>query len=94
MWGDKESFAYCFDGIPKKSTVAVSTVGVKNDDDWNNEAGDMFKAGYDEMLNRLEPTTILFYGSMIDGLEGNIIRIPSYYEENRKRWKEKDNGTR
>lgn len=94
VWGDKESFAYCFDGIPKKSTVAVSTVGVKNDDDWNNEAGDMFKAGYDEMLNRLEPTTILFYGSMIDGLEGNIIRIPSYYEENRKRWKEKDNGTR
>lgn len=43
----------------------------------------MFKAGYDEMLNRLEPTTILFYGDMIDGLEGNIIRIPSYYEQKR-----------
>ena len=81
VWGDKESFDYCFDGIPKGGTVAVSTVGVKNDEDWNNKEGDMFRAGYDEMLKRLEPTTILFYGSMIEGCEGNIIRIPSYYEE-------------
>lgn len=83
VWGDKESFNFCFEGIPKHSTVAVSTVGVKNDKDWNNKIGNMFKAGYDEMLNRLEPTTILFYGDMIDGLEGNIIRIPSYYEQKR-----------
>lgn len=83
VWGDKGSFDFCFDGIPKHSTVAVSTVGVKNDKEWNNSIGSMFKAGYDEMLNRLEPTTILFYGDMIDGLEGNIIRIPSYYEQKR-----------
>ena len=84
VWGEKKSFEFCFDGIPKKSTVAVSTVGVKNDKTWNNELGSLFKEGYDEMLNRLEPTTILFYGDMIEGLEGNIIRIPSYYEEKRK----------
>lgn len=81
VWGDEQSFDYCFDGIPKHSTVAVSTVGVKNDKAWNNKEGDMFKAGYDEMMKRLEPTTVIFYGSMIDGLEGNIIRVPSYYEE-------------
>ena len=84
VWGDKESFAYCFDGIPKGGTVAVSSVGVKNDDNWNNKDGDLFKAGYNEMLNRLNPKTILFYGDMIDGLEGNIIRIPSYYAEKRE----------
>lgn len=83
VWGDKESFEYCFLGIPKHSTVAVSSVGVKQDKEWNNEKGDMFKAGYDEMLNRLEPSTILYYGDMIDGLEGNIIQIPSYYAEKR-----------
>ena len=61
--------------------MAVSSGGVKRDNEWNNKSGDMFKAGYDEMLKRLEPTTILFYGDMIDGLEGNIIQIPSYYAQ-------------
>lgn len=84
VWGEKASFDFCFEGIPKKSTVAVSTVGVKNDKEWNNGIGSLFKDGYNEMMNRLEPTTVLFYGDMIDGLEGNIIRIPSYYEERRK----------
>jgi len=98
VWGDKESFQYCFDGIPKHSTVAVSSVGVKLDKEWNNDKGDMFKAGYDEMMNRLEPTTVLFYGDMIDGLGGNIIQIPSYYAEKREylnqKAKEKKDGQR
>lgn len=84
VWGEKASFEFCFEGIPHGGTVAVSTVGVKNDKEWNNGIGSLFKDGYDEMMNRLEPKTILFYGDMIDGLEGNIIRIPSYYEERRK----------
>ena len=36
------------------------------------------------MLKRLEPTTIMYYGDMIEGLEGNVIKIPSFYEERRK----------
>ena len=84
VWGDKESFQYCFDGIPEKSVVAVSSVGVKNDKEWNGERAEMFKAGYDEMLNRLKPTKILYYGDMIDGLDGEIIQIPSYYAEKRE----------
>ena len=81
VWGDEKSFEYCIDGIPKGGTVAVSTVGVANDKQWNDKESDMFRAGYNEMLKRLEPTTILFYGTMIEGCEGNIIRIPSYYEQ-------------
>lgn len=80
VWGEEKTFEFCFDGIPKFSTVAVSTVGVKNDKDWNNKDNNLFMRGYNEMLRRLEPKTILFYGSMIDGMKGNIIRIPSYYE--------------
>ncbi len=90
VWGDEESFAYCFDGIPKHSTVSVSTVGIKRDSDWNNTGGDMFKAGYEEMMKRLEPTTVLFYGDMIEGVQGNIIRCPSFYEERRKALKAKN----
>ena len=83
VWGTKDSFDFCFDGIPKHSTVAVSTVGVKRDKDWNNATDSLFRDGFNEMLERLEPTTILFYGDMIEGLEGNIIKIPSFYEEKR-----------
>ena len=84
VWGEKKSFDFCFDGIPKHSTVAVSTVGVKRDKDWNNATDSLFRDGYNAMLERLEPTTILFYGDMIEGLEGNIVKIPSFYEERRK----------
>ena len=72
----QRSYDFCFDGFPKHSTVAVSSVGVKGD-------YDLFRRGYEEMLRRLEPETILYYGDMIDGLTGNIIRIPSFYEQKR-----------
>ena len=84
VWGEEKTFEFCFDGIPKGGTVAVSSVGVKRDKEWNGSGGDIFRKGYDEMLRRLEPKTVLYYGDMIDGLEGNIIRIPSYYEQKRK----------
>ena len=99
VWGDRESFSYCFDGIPDHSVVAVSSVGVKNDKNWNGENAEMFKAGYDEMLNRLKPKKVLYYGDMIDGLDGDIIQIPSYYAEkreylNQKAKEKKENGAR
>lgn len=84
VWGDKKSFDYCFLGIPEGGTVAVSTVGVASDKYWNGADGEMFRDGYNEMMKRLSPSTILFYGDMVDGLDGNIIRCPSYYEQKRE----------
>lgn len=84
VWGGKESFDFCFDGIPKHSTVAVSSVGIRRNAEWNNKKDCLFKTGYDEMLKRLEPTAVLFYGEVIDGLDGNIIQIPSFYAQKRK----------
>lgn len=91
VWGDKDSFAYCFDGIPAGGTVAVSTVGVARNKYWNGKEGDMFRDGYEEMMRRLEPETVIFYGDMIEGMPGNIIRVPSYYEE---KFGGKKNGSR
>ena len=61
----------------------MSSVGVKNDDKWNNKDGSLFVDGYNEMMKRIQPETVLYYGDMIDGVEGNIIRIPSFYAKNK-----------
>lgn len=89
IWGDEQSYVYCFEGLPKHSVVAVSSVGVKRDKDWNGKDGDLFRAGWNAMLERLEPTKILYYGDVIDGLEGDLIHIPSFYAERRGMLNEK-----
>lgn len=83
QWGNEETYKWCFEGIPKNATVAISSLGVKTNKDFNGIEGELFKKGFDEMMNRLSPTTILWYGDVIDGCEGNIIHIPSYYEQKR-----------
>ena len=98
VWGDEESFNYCFEGLPVGGTVAVSSVGVKNDAEWNGKEANVFKAGFDEMMRRLKPKAIIWYGDKIEGCEGNIIYCPSYYAERRaalnEKAREKDNGQR
>ena len=81
QWGYEDSYEWAFLGIPKKSTVAISSLGIKNNKDFNGVNDNLFVKGYNEMMNRLEPTTVLWYGKIIDGCEGNIIHIPHYYEE-------------
>ena len=84
QWGDnEETYKWCFEGIPENATVAISSLGVSGKAEWNGEEGDWFKKGFDEMINRLHPSTILWYGNPIEGCDGNIIRIPSYYEQKR-----------
>lgn len=73
VWGDERSYAFCFDGFPKGGTISVSSVGAKNNP--------LFLDGYHEMIKRLNPDTILYYGGHMDGLTGNIIEIPPKYTQ-------------
>lgn len=59
-WSDRDSFAWCFDGEPTQSPVAVSSVGSLK----TAASRAAFVAGYDEMLARLQPTEVLFYGTV------------------------------
>jgi hypothetical protein len=63
-WGTKETFDWCFEGLPKRSTVAVSTLGCSKD------ARDrqLFEDGFIEMLTRLEPKTVVVYGTKSEKL--------------------------
>lgn len=41
--------------------------------------------GYEEMIKRLEPETILFYGNVPESCSGNIVKIKSYIQERFRR---------
>ncbi len=58
-WGTEESYRFCFTGIPRRSVVAISTVGV---DFRHLLTHYLFVNGYREMVKRLEPVQVLCYG--------------------------------
>lgn len=61
-WAGEDSFEFCFDGLPRYSTLSISTIGVKRD----SFAMDIWKNGVSEMLKRLEPNRLIVYGGKID----------------------------
>lgn len=73
-WGEPDTFWFCFDGIAKGSTVAVSTLGVRTEKS-------LFMQGYNEMLRKIKPEAIICYGEPFDEMKGNIIVI-DYAETN------------
>lgn len=75
-WSDEESFEWCFDGEPVGGVVAVSSVGVMN----SKERKLLFMDGYNEMMKKLQPETVLFYGQIPEKCTGNIIKIKSFGE--------------
>lgn len=72
-WGWEDTYDWCFSGMPIGGTVAVSSVGTQKAKDLK----EMFIKGYNEMLNCLQPATIIFYGNVPEECKGNIIRIES-----------------
>ena len=73
-WAEKETFDFCFEGIPQGSIVSISTIGVKR----NKEAFKIWKSGVDELIKRIKPSTILIYGGKLDYDYGDI--QVKYYE--------------
>ena len=61
-WSTNDSFDFCFDGLPRNATLAVSTIGVKQ----NKEQFQIWIDGMDEMIKRLSPTKIIVYGGKVD----------------------------
>ena len=67
-WGDKDSYSWCFDGEPEGSIVSVSNVGIMRD----KEGRKLFMQGYKEMLIRLQPKEVLFFGHIFDDYPGPV----------------------
>ena len=86
-WAEKETFSFCFKGIPKGSIVSISTIGVKRDE----EALQIWKDGVAEMIRQIQPSTILVYGGELEYDYGDI-NIIYFNNKVTERWgKENDN---
>ena len=57
-WSTAESYAFCFAGVPRRSVVAVGTVGIRQEP----LAQQLFIDGFRQMVARVEPTAVLSYG--------------------------------
>lgn len=74
-WSNEASFDWCFDGEPVGGCVAVSSVGTQK----SPAARELFMAGYREMMRRLSPSRVIFFGDVPAGCEGNIEQHKAYY---------------
>ena len=75
-WIGRDSYSWCFDGEPVGGTVAVSSVGTQK----SKEGRRLFLDGYNEMMARLMPSKIIFFGDVPRECEGNIEHHAPYYE--------------
>ena len=77
-WSDHDSYKWCFDGEPKNSIVAVSSIGTQR----YKESKQLFLDGYKEMIKRLKPTKILFWGNIPPEIDKtNIIQMGYIMDE-------------
>ena len=82
-WSDERSYEFCFLGCPKNSIVAVSSVGTQK----NNEFKEGFLKGFNMMIEKLNPTTVLLFGKIPDNLPNKckVIHYPHYMGEKFKK---------
>jgi hypothetical protein len=84
-WSTPESYEFCFNGVEYGSPVAISTQGLKIDEN----SYIRFKDGYSEMINRLNPRFVMCYGKVDEDVYSlfpdiKIICYPTYWESLRK----------
>lgn len=70
-WADDDSLSYCLRGVPKHSTIAISTMGEGRWAKWQS-----LRRNWNRIMDTLEPDEVLLYGKNIANefqLSGNII---------------------
>jgi hypothetical protein len=83
-WADHNSFEFCFEGIAKGSVVAISDVGIRD-----NEERYYFDLGYHRMIEVIKPRQILFMtGKKSRPLyeHQDVVFLDSFFTKKRKQW--------
>lgn len=76
----KNSYEWCFDGMPNNSVIALSTVGVDKK---------LFLDAFEQMLKHLNPTFVLVYGRIFEemnkpGIKEKLIKYETRIDNLRK----------
>lgn len=82
-WSTPDTFDFCFDGIPERSNVAVTSIGVRS----AAEDKELFRLGLQELIRRTQPRLLLTYGRLkfCDDLDLPEVReYPTYWDRRRK----------
>lgn len=58
LWGDPDTFDWCFSGLPQNTDIIVNPIGTQD----NFKSKELFKAGFMEMCNRIHPSKVIVYG--------------------------------
>lgn len=74
-WSTASSYSFCFDGIENGSIVAVGMVGCKREKQ-------NFLRGYNAMVKRIQPDTVICFGDPFAEMQGNIVTVD--YRASRK----------
>jgi hypothetical protein len=76
-WGAPETYEFCFEGLPEKSTLAVSSVGVRD-----GAAKRLFHMGLDELIRQTKPERLLVYGKLgIEDAPVSVSEYPTFWEQ-------------
>ncbi len=73
-WSTAVSYDFCFLGVPRRSVVAVSAVGVNLSHPLDYQ---LFLDGFREMAQRLEPLLVLSYGRLPTACH-ELVEVVSY----------------
>lgn len=74
MFNEASNYDWIFDGMPHNSTVCISNVGVMQNKEWRMS----FIEGMEEAIRVLDPTRILFYGSIPKGYDFKGIDVMEF----------------
>ena len=86
-WSSPDTLEWCFDGEPKNSVIALSSVGMLNSPTYK----DWMLRGYDAMMQQLSPIKIFWRGTVPEELAGGdveIVQLPVFTDKWRKPDKE------
>ncbi|MEY8370139.1 DUF4417 domain-containing protein [Aerococcaceae bacterium 50-4] len=83
-WGGIDTFDFAFDGIPRHSTISVSTVGIVRDE----LAKTIWLDGMDYIMEYIQPSAIILYGNEIDYDFGKtkVYRFGNTNQERMREW--------
>lgn len=67
-WGLAPTYEFCFDGVEQHAVVAIGMIGCKR-------SRSAFMRGYNAMLERLNPSVVICFGTPFAEMRGNVISV-------------------